>query len=542
MDLRSLSPGSTFAGYRVESLVGRGGMGVVYRAMDLSLHRPVALKLIAPELAENQRFRARFLREPRLAASLEHPSVVPIYQAGEHEGHLYLAMRLVVGNDLGSVLERDDRLTPGRALAILAQIAAALDAAHRRGLVHRDVKPANVLLDEDEHAYLTDFGVTKQLGGGSTDTEGIIGTLDYLAPEQIRGEGVDGRADGYALACVLYQCLTGSPPFRRRTEAETLWAHMQEEPPSVAGHPKLDPVIRIALAKDSGERHGSCLEMIDAARSAVDDPDAPAPPAPTADERKLATVLLAELAFDPEVEGGDPERLRDLLDRVRAAARDELEASGGTIESAIGDAVLATFGSPLAQEDHAERALHAALATRVTLEDRFGDRLSLRIGIESGAIVSGGRQGVAGRPVLAAGRLVRGAPSGAILIGERTAAVAHGAFELREEEGARHLVRAVARMRPRGVRGLGRVFVGREAELQLLRATYERVSDQRRAHLATIVGDAGVGKTSVVRALREPACAGPGGLVRGPLSRLRAGDHLSPVGRDPQGAARCPPE
>ena len=161
----TLDTGSTFAGYRVEELIGRGGMGVVYRATDLSLQRPVALKLIAPELADDERFRRRFLKEPRLAASLDHPNVIPIYDAGEHDGHLYLAMRYVHGDDLKTVLRRERALMPERALRILGPIAAALDAAHRRGLVHRDVKPANVLLDEDEHPYLTDFGITKRAGG-----------------------------------------------------------------------------------------------------------------------------------------------------------------------------------------------------------------------------------------------------------------------------------------------------------------------------------------------------------------------------------------
>jgi serine/threonine protein kinase len=251
----ALGPGSTFAGYRVESLLGRGGMGVLYRATDLSLDRPVALKLIAPELAEDERFRSRFLKEPRLAAALDHPHVVPIYEAGEHEGQLFLAMRYVEGSDLKSVLEREEKLAPERALAVLAQVADALDAAHRRGLLHRDVKPANVLLDEDGHAYLTDFGVSKQLGGVSTDTGRVVGTLDYLAPEQIRGEKVDGRADCYALACVLYECLDGAPPFRHETEAQTLWAHMQEPPPSAPGYPELDPV----LGRGAGQGEGGTL-------------------------------------------------------------------------------------------------------------------------------------------------------------------------------------------------------------------------------------------------------------------------------------------
>ena len=520
----AMSPGTTFAGYQVESLVGRGGMGVVYRATDLSLQRPVALKLIAPELAEDERFRARFLREPRLAASLDHPNVVPIYQAGEHGGQLYLAMRFVAGSDLASVLERRRTLVPDRALAILAQIAAALDAAHRRGLVHRDVKPANVLLDEEEHAYLTDFGITKQLRGVSTDTGRVVGTLDYLAPEQIRGEKVDGRADCYALACVLYECLAGAPPFRRKSEAETMWAHIQEEPTGLAGHQTLDPVLRTGLAKDRDERYPSCSALVAAAERALArpairpseareaperagrDPEVHVGPAPTTEERKLVTVLFAELGFEQELQR-DPERLRDLLERVTAIAGDELAVSGGTIDSALGDAVLATFGSPVAQEDHVERALHAALATRSALVSRFGDALSLRIGIESGQVIagggSGGRPTITGQPLVAAGRLARCAASGEILVGERTATTARGAFELRRVEGGYQLVRVLAAERPASARQLGRAFVGRGAELGLLRATHERVADQGQAHLATIVGDAGVGKTSLVHALRD---------------------------------------
>ena len=232
----------------------------------------MALKLVAPELAEDELFRRRFLKEPRLAASLDHPNVVPIYEAGEHDGQLYLAMRFVDGSDMRTLLRREGGLAAERALDILAQVAGALDAAHRRGLVHRDVKPANVLVDEDGHAYLTDFGVTKQLGGNTTETGQIVGTLDYVAPEQIRGEDVDARADGYALACVLYECLAGAPPFHRATEAETLWAHMQEPPPPLPGFPALDRVMAKALAKDPGDRYATCGELIADARAALAHP------------------------------------------------------------------------------------------------------------------------------------------------------------------------------------------------------------------------------------------------------------------------------
>jgi ABC-type branched-subunit amino acid transport system substrate-binding protein/streptogramin lyase len=265
----TFTPGTAFAGYRVDSLVGRGGMGVVYRATDLSLGRPVALKLIAPELSEDERFRARFLREPRLAASLDHPNVIPIYEAGEREGQLYLAMRYVEGTDLKTTLERDGKLAPDRTIELLAQVASALDAAHERALVHRDVKPGNVLIDRRGHVYLTDFGITKQTGADSTETGSLVGTLDYLAPEQIRGEPVDGRTDSYALACVMYECLAGKPPFKRGTEAETLWGHMQEDPPLLRGQPRLDRVLRTGLAKGKDARYPSCGALIEAAADAL---------------------------------------------------------------------------------------------------------------------------------------------------------------------------------------------------------------------------------------------------------------------------------
>jgi ABC-type branched-subunit amino acid transport system substrate-binding protein/streptogramin lyase len=327
------TPGVTVAGYRVESLVGRGGMGVVYRATDLSLERPVALKLIAPELADDEHFRSRFLREPRLAASLDHPNVIPIYEAGERDGQLYLAMRYVEGNDLGSVLERDGRLAPERSLRILAQVAGALDAAHRHGLVHRDVKPANVLLDEGEHVYLTDFGITKQVGGASTDTGRVVGTLDYLAPEQIRGEEVDARTDCYALGCVLYECLAGAPPFRRATDAETLWAHMQEEPPPLPGYPALDPVLRRALAKGRDKRYAGCAELIEAAGQAL------GLAAPRAPRRRLVPPKLRRNGR-AILAGG-----LLLLGAVLAAMIVALTRGGGAQVEAVGNGVAAIDGA-----------------------------------------------------------------------------------------------------------------------------------------------------------------------------------------------------
>ena len=261
--------GKQLAGYRIDSVLGRGGMGVVYRATELGLDRPVALKLIAPELAEDTVFRERFLRESRLAASIDHPGILPVYAAGEAEGELYLATRFVEGTDLGALVE-DGPLPPERALGLVGQIAEALDAAHARGLVHRDVKPGNVLVGPGDHCYLCDFGLTKQLGSATrTETGGLAGSLNYLGPEQIRREEVDGRTDQYALACVLYECLSGAPPFRHFSEAQTLWAHVQEEPPPLVELPALDPVFARALAKTREERYDSCGDFVEDARAAL---------------------------------------------------------------------------------------------------------------------------------------------------------------------------------------------------------------------------------------------------------------------------------
>src|SRR4051812_2812730 len=243
-------------------------MGVVYRALQLDLERPVALKLIATSLAEDPEFRDRFVRESRAAASIDHPNVIPIYYTGEHDGLLYIAMRYVEGSDLRTLVRAEGRLEPERAARIVAQVGAALDAAHARGLVHRDVKPANVLLGAEDHAYLTDFGLTKRLqsaAGASTRAGGWVGTLGYVAPEQIRGSRVDARADVYALGCVLYHALSGGPPYHRERDEATLWAHLNDPPPSLSSIPDVpeafDEGLPPALAKDAADRYPSAGDL-----------------------------------------------------------------------------------------------------------------------------------------------------------------------------------------------------------------------------------------------------------------------------------------
>jgi serine/threonine-protein kinase len=257
-------------------------MGIVYRAEQLRLGRKVALKLLAPELAENQAFRARFEHESRLAGVLDHPHIVPLFEAGEVDGLLFISMHYVEGTDLRDLLSREGRLEPERALAIAAQVASALDAAHDRGLVHRDVKPGNILIagdapaDRPEHCFLTDFGLTKDTSSPVelTATGTFVGTIDYIAPEQIEGAKPAGHGDQYALGCVLFECLTGRLPFARDDEIGVMWAHLQDEPPAVTAlRPDLpaaiDAVVARALAKDPRQRYETCTALVDAARAAL---------------------------------------------------------------------------------------------------------------------------------------------------------------------------------------------------------------------------------------------------------------------------------
>jgi hypothetical protein len=260
-----LEPGDEFAGCRIEAVAGRGGMGVVYRATELSLGRPVALKLLAPERARDGSFRERFQRESRMAAAIDHPNVIPVYAAGEHDGSLYLVMRYVGGTDLHALLRERGALEPELAAELVAQVAWGLDAAHAAGLVHRDVKPANVLLAGD-HAYLSDFGLTRLAGSDTQLTQSgqWIGTVEYCSPEQLRGERTDARADVYSLGCVLHAALTGRPPFAHGTVPATMHAHLYEDPapPSERGAPReFDRVVARAMAKDPADRYPSTGDL-----------------------------------------------------------------------------------------------------------------------------------------------------------------------------------------------------------------------------------------------------------------------------------------
>ena len=268
--------GTELAGYRIERVIGRGGMSSVYLAHHVRLERRVALKLLAPELADSERFRDRFLRESRLAASIDHPNIVPIYDADEASGTLFIAMRYVEGTDLKELIRAEGRLDGGRTAAIVGQVASALDAAHALGLVHRDVKPSNVLLTSDDHVYVSDFGLTKRAlsVSGLTATGQLVGTIDYVAPEHIKGDAVDRRADVYSLGCMVYECLSGHAPYPRDLEVGVLWAHVEEPPPKVTQEradlpPEVDDVVASAMAKDPGERTPTAGEVAIALRAAL---------------------------------------------------------------------------------------------------------------------------------------------------------------------------------------------------------------------------------------------------------------------------------
>ncbi|MEA2142650.1 MAG: serine/threonine kinase PknH [Solirubrobacteraceae bacterium] len=293
-----IETGTKFAGYRVERLLGSGGMGTVYLATQESLNRPVALKLLNPALTSDETFRARFRREGEVQAALDHPHIVPVYDTGETEDGLYLAMRYVRGSTLKDLIDSGE-LDPARTLRLLAPVASALDAAHAAGLIHRDVKPQNILVDQTDWPYLADFGLTRGGAGGPTRTGQLVGTFAYVAPEQVKGQRASARSDQYALAAVLFECLAGEVPHNHESDAALLYAKVHEEPPRLsqraAGVPTaFDDVLARGMALDAADRYPSAAALLAAAVDAFDRADtalpasppvtrstAPATPAPT---------------------------------------------------------------------------------------------------------------------------------------------------------------------------------------------------------------------------------------------------------------------
>src|SRR4051812_38641447 len=338
-----LTPGQDFAGCRIEELLGTGGMGVISRATELRLGRPVALKLISADGASDPAIRERFEREARLTASIDHPNVIPVYGAGEEDGHLYLVMRYVPGTDLHALLRREGRLAPARAPDVVAQLGDALAAAPPARPVHRDVKPANVLI-AGTHVYLSDLGITRGQGADTQiTTSGWIGTVDFMAPEHLRGEATDARADVYGLGCVLYTALTGAPPFRRPTVPATITAHLHEPPPRPSATPGVpaafDAVVARALAKEREDRYHSAGDLGRASLAAATGHPAGAP---------RGSVARGEAAGGVAVAGSPPTALTRI-----AADADETAVAGSTAVAT--DVAPAADGPRAAAEGDATR-------------------------------------------------------------------------------------------------------------------------------------------------------------------------------------------
>jgi hypothetical protein len=306
-----LPVGTEVAGYRISGVLGRGGMSIVYTAEHIRLGRHVALKVLSPALVTDDAFRARFTRESQLAATLDHPNIVAVYDAGEADGVLYIAMRLVRGVDLGAMIERDGPLSLGQALFMIEQVASALDLAHEQGLVHRDVKPANILVEgSSDRVYLTDFGVVKQnSSGGLTKTGYFLGTFEYAAPEQIEGREIDGRTDIYALGCVLYEALCNEAPYSAKTEGSIIHSHLVEPPPKLTTkRPDLplgiNDVIATAMAKAKEDRYPTCAHLVRALRAvalggtSAGDRAAPTIQSPTPTESSIVDNRPAPVAVD----------------------------------------------------------------------------------------------------------------------------------------------------------------------------------------------------------------------------------------------------
>jgi predicted Ser/Thr protein kinase len=302
-----LAIGMDIGGCRVDELIGRGGMGVVYRGTDLKLNRPVAIKLIATEHATDEPVRRRFEREAQLMAAIDHPNVIPVYAAGEQDGHLYLVMRYVAGTDLHLLLRDRGRLEPREAARIVDDLGGALDAAHAAGLVHRDIKPANVLL-AGQHVYLTDFGITRAIDSATrfTDSDEWVGTVDYMSPEHLRGLDTDARSDVYALGCLLHACLTGTAPFHRPSVAATILAHIEDQPPRASDTPGVprafDGILSRALSKKPADRYPTAGELgraavVAAAGGVASRRPVPAPTAVMPGASRADTGVTARLRF-----------------------------------------------------------------------------------------------------------------------------------------------------------------------------------------------------------------------------------------------------
>jgi predicted ATPase/Tfp pilus assembly protein PilF/predicted Ser/Thr protein kinase len=400
----ALSEGAELAGYRVTGLLGRGGMGFVYEAEHLLLRRKAALKMLAPELGGGSDFRERFIRESQTVASIDHPNIIPIYDAGDVDGLVYIAMRYVQGPDLERLIDQGGTRNAVEALAILEQVAGALDAAHAHEIVHRDVKPANVMIEDGSgRIYLMDFGIAKQSGTpGLTQAGVFVGTVDYAAPEQIESKETTAAADVYAFGGVLYQALTGKKPYERETDVAVMFAHIMEPPPKVtAVRPDLpealDAVIARAMAKAPAERFATCREMVDAARAAlggaagVDASAVPAPAPPPAARPKLPVPATPLVGREEELEAvlallRQPTRLVT-LSGLGGSGKSRLALEAATIMQAELDETFFVDLTPVHDAELVGSTIADALGIRQAPSRPLADTIAERVAGRSVLIV-----------------------------------------------------------------------------------------------------------------------------------------------------------
>jgi ABC-type transport system substrate-binding protein/class 3 adenylate cyclase/tRNA A-37 threonylcarbamoyl transferase component Bud32 len=438
--------GSNLAGFRVERLLGSGAMGAVYLAEDVHLKRKVAVKVLARELADDERFRRRFLLESQLAAGLEHPHIVPIYAAGEHEDLLFLAMKYVEGYDLRELIEATDRVGDERALKLLVQIGDSLDTAHGLGLVHRDVKPGNILIGagEAEHAYLCDFGLARQASTvmSLTSERGFMGTIAYIAPEQIESGAVDARADVYALGCVLFECLTGVTPFDRDGDLQIVFAHLKEPPPLVTGFrpdlpERVDDVIQRALAKAPDERFSTCGEMLGEAVEAL---KVKAPPVSRSTRRTIPgvrTFLITDIrGYTRYTADHGDEAAAELATSFAEIVRQVVEERSGRLIELRGDEALVVF-------DSARQALRSAVELQAHVA-AAGLPRGIGVGLDAGEAVPVA-DGYRGGALNLAARLCSLAGPGEVLATETVLQVARAVPEVKYGERRSERVKGIAK-------------------------------------------------------------------------------------------------
>jgi predicted ATPase/serine/threonine protein kinase len=544
----AFSAGSRIAGYRLEEEIGAGGMAVVFRALDERLDRPVALKILAPALAANEDFRRRFLGESRAAAAVDDPHIIPVYEAGEARGVLFISMRYVSGGDVRTLLRREGALAAARAAAIISPMASALDAAHATGLVHRDVKPANMLIDarpgRPDHVYLADFGLSKGSKGRSSagaTTPGLrLGTLAYMAPEQIEGREVDGRTDQYALACAAYELLTGVVPFDRDQDMAVIFAHLSTPPPSLSTQrsglpPGADEILARGMAKSAHDRFPTCREFAEALRQAfglpayADDGVIPAwsprlgssgadvtrpVPGSGRQDRELPTGVVTLLFTDIEgstlLLGRLGERYADALSAERTIMRSAIARNHGLELGTEGDSFFAVFSA-------AADAVQCCVAAQQALgrhEWPEGATVRIRMGMHCGQ-PKPYENGYVGMDVHRAARIAATAHGGQVVLSEAAWRLAEpglppainardlGFHRLKDIEEPEHLYQLTGpelaeRFPP--LKSLGTPsslpapatpLVGREADLEYLLAELT----QPHVRLVTLTGPGGVGKT-----------------------------------------------